>query len=216
MMGEEDVIADLVTITRLGIVTILLWLGSRGWDIWQARKRRSDDRKSLLRALFAEIDFNAADMKRFLDTAPSIARFEHLFRDPHFVPHITDARHTDVYRSRISELHAIEDGLIGDVVRFYGDLEKIKAQIDGLQQDSFRRISPAGRVGTIRNIYGTSEDCEALGREILAKMQLRYSDLELKRRAEPKLARPDEHDDHLAGRLRKLQSDLDRVRAGHS
>ena len=36
MMGEEDVIADLVTITRLGIVTILLWLGSRGGDIWQA------------------------------------------------------------------------------------------------------------------------------------------------------------------------------------
>ncbi|MEM8729793.1 MAG: hypothetical protein AAGF79_07725 [Pseudomonadota bacterium] len=204
---------DLIVVIRYGLVAVGLWIVSRWWDLWRARKQRQDDRETFIRALFAEIEFNTIDLLRFIETKPDLKVFEDLFQNPSFVPHITDARHTDVYRSRITELHAVSEYLIADVVRFYGDLEKIKAQIDGLQHESFRRISVKGRVGTMANMYDTIKGSAELGAAIIACMEVDYTHLQLKRRAP--LARLILDNDELQERLQALESDLDRVRARH-
>ena len=137
----EEALTSLVLIIRLGLVTILLWILSRVWDIWRDWDKRKKQQAAYIRALFAEIDFNTADMSRFLSSAPPLSAFEKLFKDPGFIPHITDARHTDVYRTSMSELSVLSDDLIGDIVRFYGDLEKVRNQIAGLLLPSFAVIS---------------------------------------------------------------------------
>lgn len=190
----EEALTSLVLVIRLGLVTILLWILSRVWDIWRDWDKRKKQRAAYIRALFAEIDFNTADMSRFLGSAPALSVFEKLFENPHFIPHITDARHTDVYRTSMAELSVLSDDLIGDIVRFYGDLEKVRNQISGLLLPSFVVISTKGKVGTIGNIYRTCQDSEKLGVRILADMGRQHSNLGLQRRHPPQLSKPLETD----------------------
>lgn len=214
-MPDESTIGDLVTLTRLGLVTVLLWMGSRIWELWRKHVQTCNDQAAFLRALFAEVDFNTRDMTRFLKTAPTLARFEELFGNPDYVPHVTDARHTDIYRSPLMELHFLEDGLIADLVRFYGDLENVRTQIDGLQHASFLKISRKGKVGTIRNLYDTCAKCEKLGIRILGNMGTRYRSINLQDRSPSDDERFVDSDETLSARLNALQSGLDRVRARH-
>jgi len=200
---------------RLGFVTVFLWVASRVFDLWLAHKRRVADRDAFIRAIYAEVDFNTFDMTRFLDATVPLERLETLFHRPDFVPHITDARHTEVYRSRINELHAVVgknpgDGrLVGDLVRFYGELEKVTQQIEGLSKPSFLQISVKGKVATLSMIYNTCAICERIGTGVLGTMKARYPHLHLVRNHDRSDVALDSAT--LAKRLKKLALDLDRV-----
>lgn len=217
---SEEALANLVFIIRLGMVTIVLWVLSRAYDFWLQHVARKAERNAFLRAIYAEVDFNTFDMTRFLDsTVPVEVLAPHLER-PSYIPHITDARHTDIYRSRIGELDALSgryghhENLVGSLVQFYGELEKVTQQIEGLSKPSFVEISAKGKAGTINRIYKTCAVCEGLGKTILAKMELAYPHLGLEPIAESHQkennTRPLSHAE-AAQRLAKLASDLDRV-----
>ncbi len=160
-------------------------------------------------------------MSRFLDATISLERLAVIFEEKEgFIPHITDARHTEVYRSRIGELHAVaSDGaglsdLVGELVRFYGELEKVTQQIEGLMKPSFAHISTKGKVATIGTIYRSCEVCERIGTALLREMELRYAHLRLSRNnkgAHMLRATGAGTTEDLENRLKKLSSDLDRV-----
>ena len=84
---------------------------------------------NLVRAIYAEIDFNTTDMEIFLMKSPSlpVLRKAMVERD-NLINHITDARHAWFYSSRISEMYVISDDLMSQIVQFYGLLEKIKCR----------------------------------------------------------------------------------------
>jgi len=184
---EKETLETLLLVTRLGTVTVTIWICSRIFDLWQSARLRAANRDAYIRAIYAEVEFNTFDMTRFLDSVVPLARLETLFLDPDFVPHITDARHTDVYKARIHDLHAVsghgvgEDNLVAQLVRFYGELEKVTQQIEGLSKVSFRSISPVGKAGTISRIYRTCENCEDVGIKILTEMEIKYPNLKLSR-----------------------------------
>lgn len=217
---------DLLIALSVG-ASVLLWTGSRLWEFWLGARTRRANRDAFIRAIYAEVDFNTFDMSRFLAATVSAQRLEYLFeQNLDFVPHITDARHTEVYRSRIGELHEVagdgtqHDGLVGNLVRFYGELEKVTQQIEGLSKASFRHISVRGKVGTIANIYATCQICVDLGTVILNQMDRRFDHLKLYRNSYEETGRSKNVSQtraELNARLRKLSSDLDRVnRSGHS
>ena len=107
----------------LSLITAIL-----GFGIWNIQ-RCTEDRKNthakvlkqdnLVRAIYAEIDFNTTDMEIFLTKSPSlpVLRKAMAERDD-LIPHITDARHTWFYSSRISEMHVISDDLMSQIVQF--------------------------------------------------------------------------------------------------
>tara|TARA_R110002073_G_scaffold119450_1_gene260821 strand:- start:246 stop:935 length:690 start_codon:yes stop_codon:yes gene_type:complete len=220
---SEEALANLVSITRLGIVTILLWVLSRVYDLWIQHVSRKSERNAYLRAIYAEVDFNTFDMTRFLDSTVSLDVLAPHLERPEYIPHITDARHTEIYRSRIGELDALSglygrhENLVGSLVQFYGELEKVTQQIEGLSKPSFVQISAVGKAGTISRIYKTCAVCEGLGKKILSKMERAYPQLRLEpiaeRRQQENNARPMSHSD-AAHRLEKLTSDLNRVNSG--
>ena len=92
----------------LSLITAIL-----GCGIWNYQ-RFMEDRKNthakalkqdnLVRAIYAEIDFNTTDMEIFLTKSPSllVLRKAMAERDD-LIPLITDARHTWFYSSRISK-----------------------------------------------------------------------------------------------------------------
>lgn len=218
---DPETLDNLLFFVRLGVVTVFLWVASRLFDLVMAYRHRVADRNAFIRAIYAEVDFNTFDMTRFLDATISLERLSDLFQDPEFVPHITDARHTEIYRSRIDELHfVIDDGksdhsLVGDMVRFYGELEKVIQQIEGLGKPSFKLISVPGKVATIGNIYNTCAACERIGVTILGKMQARFPELGLSRNKREAVF-DFKGADGLTQRLSALGSNLDRVdRSGH-
>lgn len=140
------------------------------------RRRRS----AFIRALFAEIDFNAAELTVFNNKAPSLKRLTAaLEEDRDRIPHITDARHTLIYRRNVDDISFLDDSIVKKVVQFYGDLEKLKVQIDGLQLTSFRTISAQGKIDTILEIYETSRRAARAGAEIMEQMRRRYAALKL-------------------------------------
>jgi hypothetical protein len=217
---SENALSDLVFIIRLGIVTILLWICSRAYDFWIKHVSRAAERNAFLRAIYAEVDFNTFDMTRFLDSTVSIDLLAPHLERADYIPHITDARHTEIYRSRITELDALSgrygrhENLVGSLVQFYGELEKVTQQIEGLSKPSFVQISPKGKAGTINRIYKTCAVCEGLGKGILSKMEKSYPRLGLEPIAEShqveRNIRPMNHTE-AADRLKKLSSDLNRV-----
>ena len=83
---------------KLSLITAIL-----GFGIWNIQ-RFMEDRKNahakvlkqdnLVRAIYAEIDFNTTDMEIFLTKSPSlpVLRKATAERDD-LIPHITDARH---------------------------------------------------------------------------------------------------------------------------
>lgn len=217
---EEETLNNLLFLVRLGLVTVLLWVASRGFDLWVSYRRRVADRDAFIRAIYAEVDFNTFDMTRFLDATVPVERLATLFENKDFVPHITDARHNDVYKSRINELHFVVAGqaddasLVGDLVRFYGELEKVVQQIEGLGKDSFKMISVPGKAATMAHIYNTCGACEQIGRKILSKMEVRFEHLRLSRN-EAKEQVSGSNISELRQRLAALSSDLDRVDNNH-
>ena len=163
------------------------------------------ERKALVRALFAEIDFNTKDMEIFLDRTPMSEVMAAVEKNPELIPHITDARHTEIYRSRVGNLHHVTNQTLGKMVQFYGLLEKIRVQIDAIQLPSYGTISTAGRRLAIVRIVHAAEEAEACGLSILAEMQRDYGDLRLERL---KRREPPASIEETNSRLRELESVL--------
>ncbi len=188
-------------------VGVFLWLATRAYEIYVDRARKASQATADIRALYAEIDFNTRDMELFLNGPSPLDRIiRKLSDDPNFTPHVTDARHTEIYRTRVRDIHTIGEGLIGRIVYFYGLMEKIKSQIDGLHLPSYRTISAEGRGNVIKNIYRTCEECQSVGELLLADMAARHPSLGLARVLRA-------NDDDLPSRLAALSSNLDRVRS---
>jgi len=163
------------------IAAVALWVASRGFEYFQEYRRNKRIRSNLVRSLFAEVDYNTRDFENFLNNSPDIEIFEDKLVDQNFVPHITDARHTEVYRENISLLHNIRDTLIQDLISFYGDCEKIGAQIGGVCMPSYKSISVNGQVNVIKTLYEKCRANKECGERILIKMQKAYPELKLKR-----------------------------------
>ncbi|WP_439529730.1 hypothetical protein [Pannonibacter sp.] len=196
-------------------VSVVIWVATRLFDWikdWRATRREN---RNYIRALYAEIDFNTYDMELFQSQSASIKAVVDKVRSVQdFIPHITDARHTDIYRSDVSKITYVNNDLTGQLVCFYGFLEKLKTQIDGIHLKSFILISADGREATIREIFKTVQDCATLGRTILGVMELEYSALPL-RRTPRDVPQTDRNTTNLEERRLQFLSDLDRVRTAH-
>jgi hypothetical protein len=171
------------TVFITAAVTIALWIGSRLVEYMSARNTRARERIRYLTALYAEIDFNTHDMEEFVEES-DISHIAQRLRDGlSKTPHITDSRHTQIYRGEIGLVHHVGAGHISSVVNFYGIMEKIKAQIDGTQLASYGSISPAGRAVVVTRIYEACSNCASVGRSLLEEMERSYPSLRLKRRS---------------------------------
>ncbi len=216
---DTETLNNVLFVIRLGLVTILLWLLSRVFDLWQTARAKAADRDAYIQAIYAEIAFNTFDMGRFLQAEVPIEKIEALFENSSFIPHITDARHTEVYASRIGELHFVageghqNTSLVGKLVRLYGELEKVTQQIEGLSKASFQTISPKGKTNTVKRIYKTCGVCQMLGEDILSEMELTFAHLNFSRidRDDTKASVYSLNREELSSRLRELSSNLDRV-----
>ena len=142
----------------------------------------------MVRAIYAEIDFNTTDMEIFLIKIPSLSVLRQAMVElDDLIPHITDARHTWFYSSRISEMHVISDDLMSQIVQFYGLLEKIKMQVEGLNAKSYGTLSSAGRFEVVFLIRSTAEDAWLCGKELLRELEHAYNKLCLVRYQRPEL-----------------------------
>lgn len=195
--------------------TIALWFLTRFYEIYREARQARTAKEKYLKALYAEIDFNTRDMEDFLRDSSAIERIrEKLEQDPNFVPHVTDARHKEIYMKNIDRIHFVGDRFIANVVYFYGLQDKIKSQIDGVNMASFKTISWQGRANVIAAIFATCRTCEETGREILGEMEDYYPGLGLHRKTR-KSSNAAVADVVLKERYDKLASDLDRIRSTH-
>lgn len=163
-------------------VAVTLWFLTRWFELYQKRQLLKNEQRNLVRALYAEIDFNTRDMEFFNKLSPDIPTLRQgLNQDANLIPHITEAKQTAIYRAKITEMHLISDDLIRGVVDFYGLLEKISSQVAGLNSSSYKSISPGGRLKVIQHIYDTSSACHEKGLKILRMLEDTYPDLSLRR-----------------------------------
>ncbi|MGY9046929.1 MAG: hypothetical protein ACKVKF_07650 [Rhodobacterales bacterium] len=164
------------------LCAFVAWVGRIWYEGWQDNRRRARAQDNLVRALYAEIDFNTRDMEEFLEKSPSEAVLrDKMTADPNLVPHITDARHTEIYRCRISELHTVKHETLRRMVHFYGVLEKIKVQIDADNYPSYKTLSIEGRMNAVLVIIRTAERARDFGQDILDDMAEDYVALGLTR-----------------------------------
>ena len=178
----ENHLSSAVDIGLLGAISALgLWFLSRTFEICHGLLNRRRGRSSVLRSLFAEVDYNTRDMEIFLEQSPQIEDIEVKLHDSNFVPHITDARQTAIFHANLHLLHHMQDELIQDLVAFYGDLEKLRARIDGITKPSYKSISVEGQINVIRRIYDKCEECQKNGQRILCMMMKAHPNLKLER-----------------------------------
>ena len=113
--------------------TVVIWAASRMYETLKSIRDRRRDMRNFVFAFYAEIDFNTWEMEDFAEHSVDIeAVAAALQADSGLVPHVTDSRHTLIYRNNIDKLSYLDRDLIGDLVAFYGYLEKLKTRIDGL------------------------------------------------------------------------------------
>ena len=152
-------------------VTFTLWVLKQFVDVATRFWRRRQSRRSLIRALYAEVRFNVAELR---DAAEHGVKIEDI-RDamearPDTIPHMTDAEHDDVYRTRLRDLPLFEDKLIAGIIQFYGRMRKIKVQIDGMNLPSYATISINGRLKVMdrinQQIVAASDNGQALLKEL--------------------------------------------------
>lgn len=159
-----------------------LWLLKEVVEAWRSHRRGVKQQNNLVRALYAEIDFNTCDMEIFLEKSPDEqALREALTANPRLVPHITDARHTEIYRNRINELHSMSDETLAGMVHFYGMLEKIAAKIEAVNYPSFQLVSIEGRIFAVMGIVRSAILARRFGNDLLEKMAKEHTKLNLKR-----------------------------------
>ncbi len=161
-----------------------LWFVSRIIDIFVSWRRRRNERLNLIRALFAEVDFNTKDLYIFVEMSTALDQIEARFNaDKDAVIHVTDAHHTLIYTSNVGQLHYLDDRLAARLVHFYGLLDKIKAQIDGTHQPSFKAVTASGKLAVVKGLFENVRECEAIGKEVLEEFSATYPKLTLTRMA---------------------------------
>ena len=192
-------------------VTITLWFANKVLERDAESKNRETARENFVRALFAEVDFNTRDMEEFISNPVSVnAVVTKVSSELTFVPHITDARHTEIYKSNIGLVNFAGDGYLAEIVYFYGLLERIKGQIDGVYLPSYINISGQGRANVINRIYDDARSCARSGEIILERMEHEYPGFRLKRKIRTTSAAAS--DASLKLRYDNLCLDLNRVR----
>ncbi|MBT0956875.1 hypothetical protein IV417_05725 [Alphaproteobacteria bacterium KMM 3653] len=165
-----------------GIVLLCVWVLSRVFEVWREWVGRQRAKDGYVRALFAEVDFNTADLDAFVAAALDLEDLRRRLEEKPFVPHVTDAKHTSIYMQNMERLSVLPDPLIRDVVEFYGTLERIREMIEGLSKESYGTISIGGRVNVIRRLYETARGCQSAGAELLLQMERDFPKLALKRK----------------------------------
>ncbi|WP_321337701.1 hypothetical protein [Breoghania sp.] len=196
------------------IIAAFVFVFSKSYEvtkiIWDDKK----EKEKYIRSLFAEIDFNTRDMEIFIsDSAPINLVKEKLIEDSSFLPHVTDSRHTDIYKSQINLIHHISDDYLPDVVSFYSIMNQIGVEVSSIYRPSFKKISIEGQVSTIKDLYVDSRECSRIGRKILDTMKDKYPNYKLKRKIRPA---PSEHlGAGLEERFELLDLNLERAWAIH-
>lgn len=164
--------------------SILLWILTRWVEIIATWRRKRHYRAALIRSLYAEIDFNTRDLQFFIENSADLSAVEaRLSQSPAYLPHLTDAHHTKVYSARIDDLHMLEDGLTARLVLFYGMLDKIKVQIDGINLKSYASVSVGGKMTVLRRIIANVQETEEQGQLILTLFAQKYPKYGLARHA---------------------------------
>ena len=131
----------LTTAFFTGSVSLAIFAANLVYRTVQSIVQERMERRKFVTSLHTEVLYNVDDLQKFIDTAVSSTDLRAAFeagdqRRRPLIPHITDARHTAIYRSQIDRLHVFRNRTIRNIVEFYATLEKIKAQIDGLQLKS--------------------------------------------------------------------------------
>ncbi|OCP01756.1 MULTISPECIES: hypothetical protein [unclassified Ensifer] len=211
MNGGASYLAAAIT----AAVTVLLWVASRAVEFYLQHRKLNDDKEKFIRALYAEIDFNTSDMEEFIQNPVSLATvIAKIKSDQSFIPHVTDSRHTEIYKSNIELINYAGDGYISDVVYFYGLLERIKGQIDGVYLPSYVKISGQGRANVLNRIYDDCYLSADAGRAILREMEISYPSYKFVRKK--RKAPNNMSDAELKAKYDDFALDLDRVRATHA
>ena len=83
--------------------------------------------------------------------------------------------HTEVYRANIANLHFVSDNVLQHAVDFYGVLEKVRVQVDGLNYGSFKTLPPNSRVQAVELIRLNLDKKERKARRLTAKHRDRLS-----------------------------------------
>jgi len=156
-------------------VTVILWGLKQLVDAATAIHARQRSRDQLVRALYAEVRFNVAELT---DAAANGVKLEDI-RDamqaqPSTIPHMTDARHDAIWHSRLAELPLLQDTLIGSLIRFYGRMEKIHIQIAGLNLPSYATISINGKLKVMDRINGQIAAARDDGNAVLDSLESHY------------------------------------------
>ena len=68
---------------------------------------------------------------------------------------------------------------MSQIVQFYGLLEKIKMQVEGLNAKSYSTLSAAGRFKLVILIRNTAEEAWLCGKDLLRGLKRAYRELEL-------------------------------------
>lgn len=180
---------------------------SKHVDRRDRREAEAASKNALIKSLYAEIDFNTKDMEVFLEKSWQKEAVQEKVRiDSSFVPHITDARHVIIYKSKISDLRHMEGQHISLIVYYYGLIDKISATISGIYQPSYSQISADGRAQVIENLFRDCRIIRDIGAKILRNMESEYSQLSLCREARDETREPTTKE--LSQRLRQLEVDL--------
>lgn len=179
VFDTPQLFAALMAASTAFTIWVLGHLVAMGVGFW----KRSREKEKFIRSLYAEIDFNTADMAIFLAAPICYVTFrERVKLNKDFVPHITDARHTHFYMKNIDSISATGREYVGEVVYFYGVLDKIRAKIDGIYKKSFTNISLESRESAIRSIYVHVEEAKKTGEQLLQTMEKKYKGYKLKRK----------------------------------
>lgn len=201
-------------ISSAAIVALIVFGLSKLFEIGVFWWKYRSEREKFIRALYAEIDFNTRDMEEFLSNSAGIPQVtEKLRSDSKFLPHITDSRHKEIYKSQIGLIHHTGDDYIGDVVTFYGIMDRISSEVAGVYLPSYPIISGEGRASVINDLFNHALECSTLGGDILSQMEGAYPSYRLRRKT--RKAPDNMSGADLADRVKKFTLDLDRARTTH-
>ena len=84
-------------------------------------------------------------------------------------------------------MHVISDYLMSQIIQFYGLLEKIKMQVEGLNAKSYGTLSPARRFKVVVLIRNTAEEAWLCGKDLLRNLEHAYSESGLAQYQRPEL-----------------------------
>ncbi len=202
-------------ITYSALAVIVVWIASKIFDYFDSRSKSNKEKEKFIRTLYAEIDLNTRDMEEFLRTSADISAVSAAIRSNRdFIPHITDSRSKDVYESKIELIHFAGNDYIADVIEFYGAMDRITREIEGIYLPSYKVISDEGRVACIEDIVAFTDACAVIGVSLLRDMEETYPYLHLKRKNK-KATHASASAADLEQRRIKLDLDLDRARSNH-